>query len=311
MGYEYGPSENAIVINTTSQLSRQLANKFGTSAVLAPTRREENVLGYDVDVRDLLGVVLQFKRPSVVKAMRRPSRISKPAARFSINTDQLLTLRAGFSPEQAFFALSPLHDSSTLHEALERSIFVDVFGLPATTSKLYTACDCCTSKGKPLVEGLIKNGTKFSIPNWYIYCMDDFKSKLQNYHAGIRIKERGQRAQNLYYVKDRLAELCTADTESISQLIGRNSSNWAEVFVEEEADFYGVDFNPSDRRYDVAKTFIDEAIDSVVDNIDELSADIEQEKAEVGKANQEFHPMNFVLRRSETDFCLFGENGDE
>ena len=318
MGYEYGPSENAIVINTTSQLLRQLGSKFGTSAILAPTRREENDLGYDIDAQDLLGVVLQFKRPSVVKAMRQPSRISKPAARFSVNTDQLLTLRGGFGVDQAFFALSPLHSSSTLHKALERSVFVDVFGLPASTSKLYTACDCCTSGSKPLVEGLVRNGTKFSVPDWYVYCMDEFKDRIDSYHVGIRMKEGGRRTQDLYYVEERLAGFSNTDTEEITRLLSRHSSNWAEMFPEQDAKFYGFapefdefDLDLSYQKYDIAKRFMDESVDCVPSNIEKLTLDINREKERTREEDREFHPMNFILQRAKADFCLFGENKDE
>ena len=311
MTYEYGPSENAIVINTMSQLSRSVSTKFDTSAVLAPTRREEKIRGYDVDVRDLLGLVLQFKRPSVVKAMRRPSKISKPAARFHVDTDQLLTLRSGFGVKEAFFVLSPLHDSDSLHEALERSVFVDVYGLPANTSLLYTPCDCCTSGETPVVEGLIRNGTKFSIPNWYVHCFDDFKSRLDAHGVGIKLIEDGYPGSGAKWLDNRLSTLCNSDVDELIDALKRNTSNWAETFSEQEAAFYGIDSESPGDEYLAAKRFMDSSFDDVADDVKELVTDLNRERDEMSESSSDFDPLNFVLRRSEANYCLLGESGEE
>jgi len=79
-GYNYGPSENELVLNVTSQLLQELATRYPASTALAPTRRKENILGYDVDVRELLGVVFQFKRPSEIQARTHPTQLPKPTS---------------------------------------------------------------------------------------------------------------------------------------------------------------------------------------------------------------------------------------
>ena len=97
-GYDYGPSENELVLNVTSQLLHEMSTRYPASTALAPTRRKENVLGYDVDVRELLGAVFQFKRPSAIRARTHPTRLPKRQPR-SLLTPQRTRADTVVSPQ--------------------------------------------------------------------------------------------------------------------------------------------------------------------------------------------------------------------
>lgn len=194
-GYDYGPSENELVLNVTSQLLQRLSGPYPVSTALAPTRREENVKGYDVDVRKLLGIVLQFKRPSAVKARRKPTRLPKPTeevqpARFMTDIQQWNTLINGFGIGEAFYVIPPVLQGNQLHRALDRTVFVDVYGVLPRTSRLYTVPEGCeTSNGPPIVEGFVKRGSTYRIPQPFIYCFSDLLRGLKDSRLGFSIYE--------------------------------------------------------------------------------------------------------------------------
>lgn len=234
-GYNYGPSENELVLNVTSQLLREMASRYPASTALAPTRRKENVLGYDVDVRELLGVVLQFKRPSEIRARTHPTRLPKPTStatpvRFKTNLEQWITLISGFNLGEAFYALPPVLDGADLYRALKQTIFVDVYGVLPKTSLLYTVPDGCSySGGQPLVEGKIKNGSTYQVPPAFVYCFDDIRTGLSSSLLGLQLyeaidphgrfdpeqplKEQRRATEELAEFKSRLDMLSSTNTE--------------------------------------------------------------------------------------------------
>jgi hypothetical protein len=194
-GYDYGPSENELVLNVTSQLLHEMSTRYPASTALAPTRREENVLGYDVDVRELLGVVFQFKRPSAIRARTHPTQLPKPTStatpvRFETNIEQWSTLVAGFGPTQSFHAIPPVLDGGDLYQALNRTVFVDVYGVLPQTSLLYIVPDgCAYSGGHILIEGKIRNkdGSTYRVPPVFVYCFDDIKAGLSSNWLGLQL----------------------------------------------------------------------------------------------------------------------------
>lgn len=97
-----------------------MSTRYPARTALAPTRRKKNILGYDVDVRKLLGVVSQFKRPSEIRARIHPTQLPKPTnaaipVRFETNIDQWITLISGFNLSEAFYAIPPVLDGSDLY----------------------------------------------------------------------------------------------------------------------------------------------------------------------------------------------------
>lgn len=194
-GYDYGPSENELVLNVTSQLLHEMSTQYPASTALAPTRRKENILGYDVDVRDLLGVVFQFKRPSSIQARTFPTQLPKPTStrtpvRFEANIEQWITLISGFDLGEAFYAIPPVLEGGGLHQALEQTVFVDVYGVLPQTSLLYTVPDGCTySGGHLIVEGKIKKGSTYRVPPAFVYCFDDIRTGLTSNLLGLQFYE--------------------------------------------------------------------------------------------------------------------------
>jgi len=194
-GYNYGPSENELVLNVTSQLLREMSTRYPASTALAPTRRKENILGYDVDVRELLGVVFQFKRPSEIRVRTHPTQLPKPTnaaipVRFETNIEQWITLISGFNLSEAFYAIPPVLDGSDLYKSLKQTVFVDVYGVLPQTSLLYTVPDGCSySGGRVLVEGKIMGGSTYQVPPAFVYCFDDIRTGLSSSWLGLQFYE--------------------------------------------------------------------------------------------------------------------------
>jgi len=194
-GYNYAPSENELVLNVTSQLLREMSTRYPASTAFAPTRRKENILGYDVDVRELLGVVFQFKRPSEIQARTHPTQLPKPTnaaipVRFETNIEQWITLISGFNLSEAFYAIPPVLDGSDLYKSLKQTVFVDIYGVLPQTSLLYTVPDGCSySGGRVLVEGKIKGGSTYQVPPAFVYCFDDIRTGLSSSWLGLQFYE--------------------------------------------------------------------------------------------------------------------------
>lgn len=234
-GYNYGPSENELVLNVTSQLLREMSTRYPASTALAPTRRKENILGYDVDVRELLGVVFQFKRPSEIRARTHPTQLPKPTnaaipVRFETNIEQWITLISGFNLSEAFYAIPPVLDGSDLYQALKQTVFVDVYGVLPRTSLQYTVPGGCSySGGRVLVEGKIKGGSTYQVPPAFVYCFDDIRTGLSSSWLGLQfyeaiepdgqlnpeqsIEEQRRATEELSEFKSRLESLSGTDTE--------------------------------------------------------------------------------------------------
>jgi hypothetical protein len=172
-----------------------MSTRYPASTALAPTRRKENILGYDVDVRELLGVVFQFKRPSEIQARTHPTQLPKPTnaaipVRFETNIEQWITLISGFNLSEAFYAIPPVLDGSDLYKSLKQTVFVDIYGVLPQTSLLYTVPDGCSySGGRVLVEGKIKGGSTYQVPPAFVYCFDDIRTGLSSSWLGLQFYE--------------------------------------------------------------------------------------------------------------------------
>ncbi|WP_318571201.1 hypothetical protein [Salinigranum marinum] len=328
-GYTYGPSENELVINITSQILARLSSSFSTTAALAPTRRDENVLGYDVDVLDLLGIVLQFKRPSVVHHRTLPSKISQstPSARFQSNIQQWITLLANFDRGQALYAIPPVHTGNELHKALDKTVFVDAHGVLPGTSLLYCPNQCCTPGGKTLVEGKIKDrhsfdGPKYVIPPAFVYCWEDVSTGLVEGNLGLKFyeadpnmvgqedlpaAERRRVTAQLRDLRDRLDNYAKGNREAVLERVEMMLRYWRKQHQEVDVgqlqptatlfeQLRAADALPVD---DNRKFAVDEAISEVCN-------EVRSEASLSPEDGSEFHPATHALQTAEAELCMLG-----
>lgn len=329
-GYTYGPSENEIVINTTSQLLSRLSSAFSTAAALAPTRRDENVLGYDVDVLDLLGIVLQFKRPSVVHHRTLPSNIqqSTPSARFESNIQQWLTLLANFDRGQALYAIPPVHTGDELHKALDKAVFVDAHGVLPGTSLLYCPDQCCTPTGERIVEGKIKDGDssegpKYVIPPQFVYCWKDFSTELKEEGLGVKFyeldpnmvgredlpaSERRRVTEELEELRTRLEEYADGNEETLRERVEAMLRCWLrehreldEVRLQPTADLF-----ERLRAADVLPVEDYDRESAVEEAITEVCNEVRKEASRSAEDETDFYPATHALQTAEAELCMLG-----
>lgn len=340
-GYNYGPSENELVLNVTSQLLADLASRYPASTALAPTRREENILGYDVDVRELLGVVLQFKRPSEVRARTMPTQLPEPTStevpvRFKTDIDQWITLVTGFNVGQAFYALPPTVESTSLHQALKQTVFVDVYGVLPETSLLYTVPDGCEYTGGPfVVEGKIKNHSTYRIPPEFIYCFDDLKRGLSSNRLGLQFYtpirpgsrfdpeqpagEQRSETDALTEFKYRVTSLTSSDTEAdgfrvqeaLQQLDDLTEFRSEKITDERDPALRAMNDRPLDRWKNIFVNYQTDPYDpSQVDIAfggltDAIQKALEELRADL-LSDPDGAPATQLLQRASAQMCMLG-----
>lgn len=320
------------MINTTSQLLSRLSSSFSTSAALAPTRRDENVLGYDVDVTELLGIVLQFKRPSRIHHRTLPSRISRstPAARFESNIQQWLTLLANFNKGQALYAIPPVHSGDELHRALDKTVFVDVHGVLPGTSLLYCPDDCCTASGDTIVEGKIKDseafkGPKYRIPPRFVYCWEDVSNGLVEGGVGLQfyeldpdfvgredipVTERRRTTEELRDFHTRLEKYAEGDEDHLLDRVKTTLRYWRERHASLEGPQLHQTSILFDRLRDVdALPGVESNRENVVFRaINKVCAELQNEAQRSSVRDEKFYPATYALQAAKAELCMFGDS---
>lgn len=199
------PSENTLTVNATHQMLSDLEGPFETLSVLSPSRRMENVLGYDVNLPRLKAVVFQYKRPYTV--------MSDTSRRFQTNQDQWRTLISLCDEGEAFFTFPEIVDVVDLEESLERTVFIDVHGIQRDTSLVYIPRDACI-KGRPSGIGAkIRGGPRYRVPDRYVYNWSDLRRGVERCNIGLRIKENEDITSGFGRFRNRVMRLVEGDID--------------------------------------------------------------------------------------------------
>lgn len=210
------PSENTLTVNATHHMLSDLESYFQTLSVLSPSRKMENILGYDVNLPLLKSVVFQYKRPYTVQ--------NDSKRRFSINQDQWRTLISLYDRGQAFFTFPEVVDHSNLDRTLRRTIFIDVYAFRRNTSLAYIPKNACKSNKLGNLKAKAKNGNKYSINSKMVYTWADLVDKITQCEIGLKIREEGGTTDEFQAFESRINSLIEGDIDLIIERIQQTAS---------------------------------------------------------------------------------------
>ncbi|MFP9061716.1 hypothetical protein ACLI4R_14450 [Natrialbaceae archaeon A-chndr2] len=220
MSYRKGPSENSLTLNTTHQMLRYFEDnnktRFKHLVAFSPTRKWENVSGYDVHIPFLKTTVFQYKRPKVPDNGKPVSNLER---RFSLNADQWLTLLLLFDRGQAFFTLPDVMRNDDLTHSLKSTVFVDVYGVLPDTSLAYVnrnSMQTTFSSSVSLLkttppQGKIRNGSKYRFHPNHVYDWREMYDGINNCNLGLRLGNVEERTEAYQTFTDRVERLSELD----------------------------------------------------------------------------------------------------
>lgn len=188
MPYQTDHSEMALTLNTKHQYLKYFedGSKFDHLAAFAPTQNWESVVGYDVHVQFLKTAVYQYKRPKITEG----NTIQNGDRQFHLDPEQWLTLILLFEPGEAFFALPVVWGDDELPESVNRTLFVDVYGVLPNTTWCYVP-EGVVKDGEvgKFIHALVKNTGKYVIHPKYIYGWKRHREKLTDCSLGLVIRD--------------------------------------------------------------------------------------------------------------------------
>lgn len=190
------PSENTLELNVTHEMLTDLEGAFGRTTAKSPTRVAENDLGFDVQLSFALRVQFQYKRPQTTTSR---------GVSFSINGDQVSTLRMRDPLRVAYLVCPIALREDEVPGSITRTAFVDVHAVNAFTSRVYIP------SGPPIgyADGglKIKNGGYYPIPKENIYSWDDIRTGILDRNLGMAIRHQAAVSGAYQEFQRRLAKL--------------------------------------------------------------------------------------------------------
>jgi hypothetical protein len=177
-------SENTVVVNTTHKMLSQLQQANPNLVATMPTRRMENILGYDVEFESWKLFFLQYKRP--VYRNRR----------FYYNLDISQNIKLLFWPiisgaSCAFFPLvlvrSDQHLAQLNPQLLDNVIFVDAMNVWPVSTMIRVEV---RSHSNLNVHYKIRDGPWMPIRGFIFW--KDIKSAVESCEIGGMMKHRGE-----------------------------------------------------------------------------------------------------------------------
>ena len=90
--------------------------------VFVPSGVEESALGFDMQIQDLKGIAMQFKRPE--NSTPRKFRVRYSNQDPPRQLDRMRNWELKFGPNAAFYALPLVVDHDDITETLDRTVFI-------------------------------------------------------------------------------------------------------------------------------------------------------------------------------------------
>lgn len=169
------PNENTLEVNVTHEQLNSLASEFEKRVALAPTRAEEDKVGFDVTFDTAKEIVFQHKAPSNTVVRRDERGDKRQWINFELDQDQLITLGLQYSPHQAYYALPVIPELQQMRDCLLRTVFVDAFALflsslqeNRSTSRVYVEY-CADIDDHPILKGKFNSAKRAMDREYGVY----------------------------------------------------------------------------------------------------------------------------------------------
>ena len=203
---ESTPYESTLTMQSYVQMQDHTRLDF--LDVFTPSTNLERELGWDMQIRNLKGVVFQYKRPKLSKGGTRRFSVRYSSQSVPRQLDQMKSWDERFSKSLSYYAFPLVSEHDTLDETLMRTAFVNATAIPDDASVIHIpenyCYDGCRQSRDPLK--VYCSNPSSTDTNWWekinasdVYGWDDFYEEIIGCNAGFKIRYRGNSWQERYH----------------------------------------------------------------------------------------------------------------
>jgi len=173
-----------------------------------PSTNLERELGWDMGIRNLKGVVFQYKRPKLSKNGDRRFSVRYSNQEPPRQLDQMKNWNLGYGSDLAYYALPLVTEHDDLDKTLMRTVFVYACAIPKRASVIHIPETYCKDGRRQSTEALsvycsdpsdTSNNLIGSIDASDVYGWEDLYDELTQCNAGFKIRYQGKSYQDRYH----------------------------------------------------------------------------------------------------------------
>jgi len=176
--------------------------------VFAPSTRLENELGWDMEIRNLKGVVFQYKRPKLSKSGDRRFSVRYSNQDPPRQLDTVKNYAMKYGDDVAYYALPLVTDHDDLDKTLDRTVFIKALAIPDHASVIHIPDGYCR-KGRR--QGSASLDAHCSSPfdtshHWKgpidpsdVFGWKDLYERIEGCEIGFKIRYRGETLVDEYH----------------------------------------------------------------------------------------------------------------
>lgn len=139
------PYESTLTMQSYMQMREHTELDF--LDVFTPSTNLERELGWDMQIRNLKGVVFQYKRPKISKDGTRRFSVRYSDQKSPRQLDQMKNWALKFNGDLSYYALPLVSQHDSLNQILMRTTFIHATAIPDDASMIHIPEDYC-SDGK-------------------------------------------------------------------------------------------------------------------------------------------------------------------
>lgn len=176
--------------------------------VFTPSTNLERELGWDMQIRNLKGVVFQYKRPKLSKDGSHRFYIRYSDQEYPRQLDQMKKWNEGFTPNSSYYVLPLVSEHGAIDKTLMRTAFIDATVIPNYASVIHVPEDYCSDGSRqsrdPLevycsVPSNTDNNWTEKINATAVYGWNELYKDITDCNIGFKIRSQGNSLKHNYY----------------------------------------------------------------------------------------------------------------
>ena len=203
---EFTPYESTLTMQSYVQMRDSTGLDF--LDVFIPSTNLERELGWDMQIRNLKGVVFQYKRPKLSKDGSRRFSVRYSDQDYPRQLDQMKMWDKVFRRNLSYYALPLVSEHESLDKTLMRTAFINATAIPDEASVIHIPKDYCYGGSRQSRDSLevycstpsnTDNNWTEKIDATDVYGWDNLYDEILRCNIGFKIRYRGDSWQERYY----------------------------------------------------------------------------------------------------------------
>lgn len=203
------PYESTLTMQSYMQMREHTELDF--LDVFTPSTNLERELGWDMQIRNLKGVVFQYKRPKISKDGTRRFSVRYSDQESPRQLDQMKNWDLKFNGDLSYYALPLVSEHDSLNETLMRTAFIHATAIPDDASMIHIPEDYCFDGRRQSSEPLeiYCSAPSNTDNNWTdainaadIYGWDELYERIIRCKVGFKIRYQGDSWKDQYLPYD-------------------------------------------------------------------------------------------------------------